>query len=130
MTNLGIFEEVNAVSFALKPTEIRNILGIEDDDTLNAACECERKDDLEEKIVKEIIKAHGYEGGNIYSGRIFKFEKVREILESFGFKYVWADDESEEHWFFNEETNDEVSIFPETYYPVLGNFRFANFLLS
>ena len=112
----------------MKPTEIRNILSIYDDDMLNAACECERKDDLADEIANEIVKAHGYNKG-LYNGHVFKFALVEKILGKFGFKYVWSEDESEEHWFFNMETKDEISIFPKTYYPNQGNFQFGNFLL-
>ena len=109
-------------------TEIRNTLGIYDDDMLNAACECERKDELADKIAHAIVNAHGYDRG-LYNGHVFKFDKVRKVLKDFGFEYCWSDDEREEHRFMNHDTKDEISIFPKTYYPNQCDMRFSNFLL-
>lgn len=113
-------------------TEIRNITGIYDDDMLNAACECERKDDLAEKIAHDIVKAHGYDRG-LYNNQIFTFAKVCEVLGKYGFSCVTPtedDMESEIHRFLNEETDDEITIVPVIYYSKLDKFRFANFLIS
>ena len=109
-------------------TQIRNVTGITDDAMLNAACECERKDELAEKIANEIIKSHGYDRG-LYNGNVFDFDKVKHIVEPYGFKYKGADDEHESHVFANRDTGDELEIFPETWFPMQGKFRFANFLL-
>ena len=109
--------------------EIRNTLGVYDNDVLNAACECERKEDLAEKIAEKIVKSHGYDRG-LYNGNIFKFALVKKVLKSFGFNYVSSNEETEEHLFVNNETKDEVSIFPVTFYPEQDAMRFANFLLS
>lgn len=113
-------------------TEIRNITGIYDDDMLNAACECERKDDLAGKIAEEIVKVHGYDRG-LYNNQIFTFAKVCEVMEKYGFSYVTPtedDIESEIHRFLNEKTYDEITIIPVIYYSKLDKFRFSNFLLS
>lgn len=113
-------------------TEIRNITGVRDDDMLNAACECERKDDLAGKIAEEIVKVHGYERG-LYNNQIFTFAKVCAVMEKYGFVYVTPDEddrENEIHRFWNEETDDEITIVPVIYYPKLDKFRFANFLIS
>ena len=108
--------------------EIRNILGIYDDDLLNAACECERKEDLAEKIANKIVKFHGFHKG-LYNGDVFKFGYVKEILEDFGFKYEKSDDDLECHYFKNKDNGYEISIYPVTYYPNQDAFRFLNFLL-
>lgn len=110
-------------------TEIRNITGVRDDDMLNAACECERKDDLAEKIAHDIVKAHGYDRG-LYNLQVFDFGKVREILANYGFVYTCANDEDETHIFTHKDTLDEITIVPVLYYPKLDKFRFANFLIS
>ena len=106
--------------------EIRNITGIRDDDALNAACECERKDDLAEKIAHDIVTAHGYDRG-LYNGHVFSFAKVCEVMKKYSFVYITpdADDvENEIHRFWNEETDDEITIVPVHYYPKLDKFKF------
>ncbi len=110
----------------MKATEIRNILGIYDDDMLNAACESERKDELADEIVKKILKFHGKE--KFYKD-VFNFSWVKEVLESFGFVYFFSDEENEEHRFINNVTKDEISIYPVTFYPNQGAMRFKNFLI-
>ena len=66
--------------------EIRNVTGIYDDDELNAACECERKELLAERIANKIVSSHGFCKG-LYNGDVFKFDKVKKVLRDFGFKY-------------------------------------------
>lgn len=110
-------------------TQIRNITGINDDAELNAACECERRDEMAERIAEAIVKSHGYYRG-LYNGDVFKFDKVCEVLAEFGFKYIKADEDDECHFFFNKETNDDIHIWPVTFYPKQGDMRFENFLLS
>lgn len=109
--------------------QIKNVTGITDDALLNAACECERKYELAEKIASEIIKSHGYNRG-LYNGNVFDFDRVKRIVESFGFEYKGADEERESHVFANTDASDELTIFPVTWYPLQSKFRFANFLLS
>lgn len=109
--------------------EIRNVTGIYDDDELNAACECERKELLAERIANKIVRFHGFCKG-LYNGDVFRFSWVKEVLEDFGFKYERSDDETECHYFINKETGDEISIYPITYYPNQDAFRFLNFHLS
>ncbi len=113
----------------MKATETRNTLGIYDDDMLNAACECERKEDLADEIAAAIVQKHGYERG-LYGNKVFKFGKVCEVLAEFGFAYVCSDDDREEHKFFNPDTKDEISVFPKTYYTKQGDMRFQNFVIS
>ena len=109
--------------------EIRNVTGIYDDDVLNAACECERKELLAERIANKIVKAHGFCEG-LYNGDEFSFDKVMEVLRDFGFEYENPDDESECHVFFNEKSGDEILVYPVIYYPCQGEFRFWNCQLS
>lgn len=108
--------------------EIRNVTGIYDDDELNAACECERKEVLAERIASNIVKVHGFSKG-LYNGDVFSFERVRKILGSFGFAYKRANDERECHEFANKKSGDVICIFPTTYYHCQGNMRFENFHL-
>ena len=109
--------------------EIRNVTGIYDDDELNAACECERKELLAERIANKIVSSHGFCKG-LYNGDVFKFDKVKKVLRDFGFKYENPDDENECHVFWNKETGDEICIYPVTYYPSQDAFKFWNFILS
>lgn len=112
--------------------EIRNITGIRDNDMLNAACESERKENLAAIIADEIVAAHGYTRG-LYNKHIFTFSKVCAVMEKYGFSYVTPDEDDREkeiHRFWNEETDDEITIVPVLYHPKLDKFRFANFLIS
>lgn len=109
-------------------TEIRNVTGITDDALLNAACECERKEELAEEIAAAIVKAHGYDRG-LYNNQVFKFDKVSEVLARYGFKYIGSNEDEESHWFYNKNTNDDIYIYPKEWFPNQGNFRFLNFHL-
>lgn len=111
----------------LKATEIRNVLGIYDNDLLNAAVECERKEDLSTQIVRKIKSFHGVEK---FYGVILKFAYVKEVLEDFGFKYDKSDEDAECHLFSNKITGDVVEIYPDIWYPCQGTMRFQNFILS
>ena len=108
--------------------EIRNVTGIMDDPTLNAACESERKEILAEEIAAKIISYRGFNKG-LYNGDVFRFPYVKEVLKNFGFEYVESDDETESHHFANKETGSEIYICPKTYYRKQDAFRFRNFLL-
>lgn len=109
-------------------TEIRNTLGFYDDPMLNAACEAERHEELEYNILKAIAKKHGYK--TVKRSNVYNFKTVCEVLKSvFGFDYCWADDENEEHWFMNDKTKDEISIYPVTYYAKQADMKIFNFML-
>lgn len=110
----------------MKQTEIRNVLGVYDDPLLNAACECERKDELAENIAHTIVKSHGYNRG-LYNGDVFNFQKVCKVLKEFGFSYVRCFEKEKSHFFKNHKTGDKIYIYPVFFYPELGNFRFDNF---
>lgn len=115
----------------MKATQIKNLTGIKDDEILNAACECERKDDLADEIARKITKSHGFE--SLYRNNVFSFAKVCAILSEYGFTHVIPDDydcELEQHRFVNETNGDTIYLFPVNFYPNLNKFRFANFLLS
>lgn len=112
----------------LSATEIRNVLGIYDDDLLNAAVECERKDDLSEEIARAIVMEHGYTHG-LYK-KLFSFEKIKSVLERFGFKYEKSDEDSESHLFVNQATGDVIEIYPVIWYSNQGLMHFQNFILS
>lgn len=111
----------------MKATEIRNTLGIYDDDMLNVACDTERKEDLQDEITKAICDFHGV--SKLY-GTTLQFGKVKEVLESFGFTYVCADEKNESHCFFNKETGDDIDIYPVMWYPQQDAMRIQIFLLS
>ena len=103
-------------------TQIRNVTGIEDDDELNAAVECERREALEDKIIGEFF-------GGLRNPNVFVFDKVCAALaDKFGFKYVGHDDDREEHMFSNGE--DVLHLFPKIYYPQQGSFRLRNAYIS
>ena len=119
----------NAVKFALYESglssrQMRNILGITDDDELNAAVEAEEAEDLEYDIAKAICQRLGNGSRNLYDGTMYSFDDVSDLVKQFGFKYVGADDENECHTFTNGKW--KLDIVPQTYYTGLGKFTFRN----
>ena len=111
----------------MKATEFRNMLSIYDDDELNMACKEEEHEELAEAIANKIVDV--MELPRLYDQPI-KFDSLNEILRSFGFEYIYSDDERELYYFFNQETKDEISIYPIWYYSVPGTIRLQNFSLS
>ena len=111
----------------MKAIEIRNLLSIYDDDELNIACEEEEHEELAEAIAKKIVDV--MELPRLYEQPI-KFDSLKEVLRSFGFEYIYSDDDHELYYFFNQETKDEISIYPIWYYSVPGTIRLQNFSLS
>ncbi|MBP5724031.1 MAG: hypothetical protein J6X18_10730 [Bacteroidales bacterium] len=105
--------------------QMRNVLGIEDDDELNAAVEDEDVETLEWDIAKEICNRLGNGARNLYDGTMYSFKDVSDLLKEFGFRYVGADDENECHTFTNGKY--KLEIVPQVYYSGLGKFTFRNF---
>ena len=105
--------------------QMRNVLGIEDDDELNAAVEDEDIETLEWDIAKEICNRLGNGARNLYDGTMYSFKEVSDLLKEFGFRYVGADDENECHTFTNGKY--KLEIVPQVQYSGLGKFTFRNF---
>ena len=105
--------------------QMRNMLGDYDDDELNAACDTEDCEEIEEEIARDLCKQYGYR--NLYEqGAVFDFDAFAKMLkDNYDMKYLGSDDEDEAHYFGN--TNFKVTVWPKTYYPRLGKFRFDNF---
>ena len=105
-----------------KYTQLRNVLGIHDNDEWNAAAETERREDLESEIWKSLADLAG---GNPRKTP-FNFQDAIDILKNeFGFKYVGYDEERESHKFINKE-QDELEIFPVSFYTQQGHMRIKN----
>lgn len=104
-----------------KYTQLRNILGITDNDEWNAAAECERHEDLEDEIWRAIANLAG---GNPRENR-FEFSDMANMLQNkFGFKYIGSDVEQECHQFSNGE--DTLEIFPDWFYQKQGKMNIGN----
>jgi len=99
----------------------RNILGITDDDELNAAAEAEEKEELEYTIWNALKEMTGGDPRKT----TFSFADLCDMLNSkFGMKYVGSNDENECHE-FSDGVN-KLEIFPNVYYPEQGTLRFFN----
>lgn len=108
-----------------KYTQLRNILGITDNDEWNAAAETERKEDLASEIWRAIAKLAG---GNPRE-KSFKFSDMANMLKAqFGFKYVGSNDEQEYHEFSNGE--DTLTICPDWFYTKQGQMSIDNMDVS
>ena len=95
------------VSKYLGYNQIRNVLGVYDDDLLNNCCATEICEQLEEKIWNDI---KNLAGGN---PRYKKFEfddMVKMLNEKYGLKYTGADDNNECHDF--KDGKFILSVFP------------------
>ena len=105
--------------------QMRNMLGDYDDDELNVACETEECEDIADEIARNLCAHYGY--SRIYDkDSVFDFEFLANMLkDEFNMEYLGSNDEDEAHYFGN--TNFKVTVWPKTYYPRLGKFRFDNF---
>ena len=105
-------------------TELRNMLGVEDDDELNTAVETEEDEEMTGNIANTIARTFGYKG--IYDrNAVFNFYKVWDILKRvYGFEYHGFDEEAESHIFNNGKY--ELEIYPKQFYPRQGDFQFQN----
>lgn len=105
-----------------KYSRLRNVLGIHDNDEWNAAAETERREDLESEMWKSLADLAG---GNPRKTP-FKFQDAMDMLKNeFGFEYVGYDEERESHKFINKE-QDELEIFPVSFYNQQGHMRIQN----
>lgn len=121
-----IVETANQVlNEGLSYTQLKNVLGVEDNDEWNAASDAERKEELEGTIFKAL---GSLAGGNPRS-HAFRFKDAVELLDrEFGFKYQGSDEEEEAHIFSNGQ--DELTLYPNTFYPSQGNMSLFNMHLS
>ena len=115
-------ESVNRVlSEELTYTQLKNILGVDDNDEWNAAAEAERKEELESEVWRAIVKLAG---GNPRKN-VFEFGDLVNMLNSqFGFKYVGCDEEEESHKF--ENGKDKLFIYPVHFYCRQGKMKIDN----
>jgi hypothetical protein len=101
---------------------MQNMLGIYDDDMLNAAVQAEDNDDLAERIWYTLSDKFGT---NSLRKTTVNFSDVVNIIENdFGFKYQGADEENEEHVFSDGTRN--LYIYPKMFYPKQGTIRIEN----
>lgn len=92
--------------------QIRNITGIYDDDELNAACDSEDCEEMEEKIAKELRNICGC---RIYDA-VFNQQIVWDMLrEKFGFVFKKAVEEQESYVLENETFH--LNIYPGWWFP-------------
>lgn len=102
--------------------QMQNMLGIYDDDMLNAAVQAEDNDDLAERIWYTLSDNFGT---NSLRKTTVNFSDVVNIIENdFGFKYQGADEENEVHVFSDGTRN--LYICPKMFYPKQGTIRIEN----
>lgn len=123
-----VYESVKKIlSEDLTYKQMRNILGVEDDDELNAAVAAEESEEIETQIAKDICNIEGV--NSLYKNNIFDFDEIENMLsKKYGMKYIGPDDEEESHKFKND--NFILRIYPINYYRGLGKFRFRNFSVN
>lgn len=105
------------------PSELRNMLGVEDDDELNAAVESEESDRFQSDVVRLLQQLCGNE--NIYDRlSYFYFPAVAKAFKrDFNLQYEgWTEDEG--HVFDNDKY--EVVLYPVDFYENLADFRLMN----
>lgn len=109
-------------------TELRNMLGVHDDDELNTAVQTEADEELEAEIARTIAHSFGYR--RIYDkDAVFNFHEVWDLLKRlYGFDYHGFDEDAESHIFNNGEY--ELTIYPKEFYPRQAEFRFQNMHLN
>lgn len=106
-------------------TQLKNILGVHDNDEWNAAADAERKEEVEGQIFNALKQlANGNPRKNPFN---FK-DAIKMLNDKFGFKYVGPDDDDESHIFRNG--NDELTIYPTNYYPSQGMTTLYNIHLN
>ena len=117
-----ILNEIDGLSYR----QIKNVTGIKDNDEFNAAEKCERDEELESEIWRELTKmAHGTNPRK-YS---FRFQDICRMLESvFNIKYIGPDEGNESHDFENDEFR--LSICPNIFYTRQGTLSIANIIVS
>ena len=109
-------------------TELRNMLGVHDDDELNTAVQTEADEELEAEIARTIANSFGYR--RIYDkDAVFNFHEVWDLLKRlYGFDYHGFDEGAESHIFNNGEY--ELTIYPKEFYPRQAEFQFQNMHLN
>lgn len=116
----SITEYINEQRLTAK--QIKNITGIDDDDELNAAEECENQEEMESIIWNELKKISN---GNPRKNS-FDFHDMKEILNKLGFTKYSTDEDRESHEFVNTKSDMRVVIFPDTYYVKQGKMSLRN----
>lgn len=102
--------------------QMRNMLGIYDDDELNAACDCENSEELEEKIAQELSKICG---SRIYEATFYQDQVWQMLKEKFGFVFKEANEEQESYVLENEEFR--LNIYPNWWFPCTSEiFKLRN----
>ena len=99
--------------------QIRNMLGMQDDDELNAACGAEDIESLEGDIWGDIADLAG---GNPRKVTFSFRELARMLHNTYGFDYVGPDEQNETHE-FKDENGLELTIAPVMWYPEQGTMR-------
>lgn len=98
--------------------QVRNVLGIYDDDLLNAACDAMESEEMESRVWK-VFERHMSNRIRIEDA-IFETEPVfRELEKQFGFEWKSSNEEYQE-WVLTNGTFD-LFIYPVWYYERPGN---------
>lgn len=98
--------------------QVRNVLGIYDDDLLNAACDAMESEEMEERVWK-VFERHMSNRIRIEDA-IFETEPIfRELEKQFGFEWKSSNEEYQE-WVLTNGTFD-LFIYPVWYYERPGS---------
>lgn len=102
--------------------QIRNITGIQDDEELNAACNCEDCEEMEESVANELRKICGC---GIFEA-VFNQKVVWKMLnERFGFVFKEAVEEQESYVLENDLFL--LNIYPNWWFPTTSEtFKLRN----
>ncbi len=109
--------------------QVRNALGIYDDDLLNAACGAMEREEMESKVWRVMSKHMKRDPGEKRVFRFFSFHTeplFRELNDKFGFEWK-ASDEEYQKWVLTNGTFD-LFIYPVWYYERPGeHFSMYNY---
>lgn len=110
------------MNIELTYNQIRNLSGIEDDDELNAACDCEDCEELSEKVCSELRKICGC---RIFDATFNQDQVWQMLKEKFGFVFKEADKEQESYVL--ENSGFLLHIIPNWWFPCTSEiFKLRN----
>lgn len=105
----------------LNPSQLRNMLGIYDDDELNASIGAEERENILSSICKDICATD--KSKKIYDG-VYNFKTIIDIMKNYGFTYMGPYEEDESYNFTDGEN--EIVIWPDSFYERPGAIHIRN----
>ena len=109
----------------LTNTQIKNITGIQDDDELNLAAECEYHEEIQGKVWHMLLELSNGENPRQYT---YHFSDICNMLKKqFNLKYIGADEVHECHIFKNNEFT--LDLYPNMFYSKQGTVSVENIII-